>query len=130
MKRTALVTLSGAALSFLLASGGHWLIYSLVSGSHESYKDDYVEISIIHTLVVLPLMAMAVGAFVATLLPPNQWWTAGVSLLPLLAYLLYESEGAGAMVFLCLIYLSIGILAALLVCWWRRRKAPGRQQHV
>lgn len=130
MRRTAFVTSSGVILSFLLAGGGHWLTYSLVSGTYEIYKDDYVLISIIQMLVVLPLTSAAVGAVVGILLLNNQWLYGGVCLTPLVSYLLYESRPEGAVFMLCVIYLSIGILAAMLVSRWRKGKAIGRPQHV
>jgi cytochrome bd-type quinol oxidase subunit 1 len=128
MRREVLVIVSGAILSFLLASGGHWLVYRLVSGTHESYKDDLVEISIIQTLAILPLMSILVGAFVAALLPRKPWLAAGVCLLPLTVYLLYLAGPDGAMILLCLIYLSLSIMMALLVSWLRKRKEQGRRQ--
>jgi hypothetical protein len=72
MRREVLVIVSGAVLSLLLAGGGLRLVYWLVSGTYEIYKDDFVEIVIIETMVVLPLMSILVGAFVAIQLPRRQ----------------------------------------------------------
>ena len=130
MRRTVLVISSGAILSFLLASGGHWLIYSLVSGTHEAFKDDYIEISMIQILVVLPLASILCAGFVGILLLKRQGLYGGVCLLPLTVYLLYESRGAGAMVLLCLIYIGVGILTALLVSRQRNRKALSQPEHA
>ena len=115
MRRTALVTFLGAILSFVLAGGGHWLLYSLVSGTHETHKDDYIQISILQMLVILPSTSLLVGALVGSLLPYNQWRSAVVCLLPLIIYLSYQSRAEAVMVLLCLIYLGIGRLSALLV---------------
>jgi hypothetical protein len=52
-RKTFLVFVSAAILSFVLASAGHRITYSLLMGSYDSYKDDYVLISIIETLLVL-----------------------------------------------------------------------------
>lgn len=130
MRRTALVTSSGVILSFLLACGGHWLTYSLVSGTYEIYKDDYMLISLIQTFLVLPLTSALVGTLVGTLLLHIQWLYGGVCLAPLTLYLLYESRAEGAVFMLCVIYLSVSTLSAFLVSGWRNRKTIGQRQHV
>lgn len=126
MRRSFLVVSSGILISFLIADGGHWLTYALVSGKYGTYKDDYLIISIIQTLGVLPLTSIIVGAFTGLLLPQRQWFYAAAALAPLVLYLLYESRADGTVLMLCLTYLGIGVATAAAVSWWRNRKAHAR----
>ena len=128
MRRTAWVILSGAILSFLLNRGGNLLADWLVSGTHQNYKDDYVEIIILQTFLILPLTSFLVGTFVGILLPYHQWLFAGVCLLPFIIYMLYQA--GSETVLLGLVYLGICMLTALLVSWLRTRKALTYRQHV
>jgi hypothetical protein len=122
MRRLILVFVAAVIMSFLIAVGGHWITYSFLIGRYEIYKDAYVVISIIETLLVFPLASISTGVLVALLEPKRGWWLAGVSLLPLLGYWLYQMFAAEVLM-LCLIHESLTMISAFLISQWRRRPA-------
>jgi hypothetical protein len=76
--------------------------------------------------LILPATSLAVGIFTGLLEQQNRWWLAGVSLLPLMASMLYASFDGGVVILAC-IYLSLSLLSAWLVSLYReRRKARNR----
>jgi hypothetical protein len=114
MSKTKFRIIVAAAISFALDFGGNWITYSLLIGRGANNKDDFIKISLIEALLVLPLVSIFVGSLIGWLEERNRWWLAGVSLLPLVGYLLYDSF-EGQMLILCFIYLFLASSSALLI---------------
>jgi len=121
MSRTPLRVIVAAAMSFALDFGGNWITYSLLIGRGLNNKDDFIKISLIEMLVVVPLVSIFIGGLIGWLEERNQGWWAIVSLLPLLGYGFYDSPG-GPTLILCLIYLSFAFASALLGARLRRAR--------
>jgi hypothetical protein len=123
MTRTTLRIVGAAALSFALTLGGHWIARTFVVPRGGSEEDNFVAVSLIELLLVLPLVSIFIGALIGWFEERDRWWLAAVSLAPLLAYGLFDSF-AGPLLFLCLIYLILACASALLTASmkgrWRR----------
>ncbi len=104
-------------------------MYSLLIGRYATYKDAYVVISIIETLLVFPLASISTGVFVALFEPKRGWWLAGISLLPLLGYWLYEIF-AGEVVMLCLIHEALTMMSAFAISRSRRKALQVPKEQV
>jgi len=123
MTRTTLEIIGAAALSFALAMGGHWIAYTLV-GERGGNNKDFVAISLIQDLLVIPLVSVLIGILMGWFEERNKWWLAGVSMVPLLGYGLSYGSFDGVILILCLIYMSLASSSALLTaslksCWRR-----------
>jgi hypothetical protein len=119
-RKPFLVFLTAAILYVLIVVVGHRVTYSLLIGRYEIYKDAYVVISIIETVLLVPLASIAIGVFVAILEPERGWWLAGVSLLPLFGYQLYQMF-APPVFTLWFINETLTMISAFLVSRWRRK---------
>ena len=130
MRRTLVIFVSAAALSFSLAFIGHRVTYGLMIGRFQNYKDAAVVISVIETLVVFPLMSILVGIFVGWLEQERRWWLAGVSLAPFLGYFLIISAFDGRIFMLCTFYALLSLTAAFTISRWKRMAVSRRKQQI
>src|SRR6185503_7994028 len=119
-RKPFLVFVTAAILYVLIVVVGHRVTYSLLIGRYENYKDAYVVISIIETVLLIPLASISIGVFVAFLEPERGWWLAGVSLLPLFGYWLYQVF-APPVFTLWFINETLTMISAFLVSRWRRK---------
>ena len=94
MSRTTFRIIGAAAMSFALASGGHWIAYTLFAGRGGNNKDDFITIYLIELFLILPLVSVFIGILIGWFEERNHWWLAAVSLAPLLGYALYDSTAA------------------------------------
>jgi len=125
-RKPFLVFVTAAILYVLIVVVGHRVTYSLLIGRYENYKDAYVVISIIETVLLIPLASISIGVFVAFLEPERGWWLAGVSLLPLFGYWLYQMF-APPVFTLWFINETLTMISAFLVSRWRRRSVAANE---
>jgi uncharacterized membrane protein len=119
-RKTIRLFLVATATSFALIYGGHWLAYLYVHNKELNNKDEFINISLIDSLLLMPVISVVVGIFIGSLEQKNRWWVAGISLLPLLTSILYRSFDGGLLLLSC-IYLFLSLLSSWFVSWWRHR---------
>ena len=115
--------MAGVLLSFALTFGGSWLTWLLLVGNFSQNKEGLDRWMVLQSFVLIPGMAVVVGAFVSWLVPRASWWLGWISLLPLVVYgfIRGESRAEGLLSLACL---SLGALAAFLVSRFKHAQRP------
>jgi uncharacterized membrane protein len=116
-RKTIRLFLVATATSFALTYSGHWLAYLYVQNKGLNNKDEFINIYLIDSLLLMPVISVVVGIFIGSLEQKNRWWMAGISLLPLLTSILYRSFDGG-LLFLSCIYLFLSLLVSWFISWW------------
>jgi hypothetical protein len=125
-RKTFLLFLVATAASFLLLYGGHWVLVVLTKGRNLDAAGEYMSVFLYEVFLVLPAVSIVVGAFFGSLEQKGRWWMAGIALLPLQAFLLYQSFDR-ALLFLFCVYLILSLFSSWLVSLSREwRKAQNR----
>lgn len=123
-RKTLRLFLIATASSFVFIYGGHWLAYLYVHNKGLNNKDEWIDVILLEFLFILPAIAILDGIFIGSLEQKNRWWIAGVSLLPLMANMLFVSF-YGQTFFLASIYLFLSLLSSWLVSTYREKRKAG-----
>jgi len=120
-RRSIFLVLISSVASFALLYGGHWLAYLYVHNKGLNNKDELINVILIDFLFIMPVISIVMGVFVGSLEEKSRFWIAGVSLLPLLVFMLYGFFDGGQL-FLSCIYLFLSLISSWLVSLWRYRR--------
>jgi hypothetical protein len=120
-RKTSLLFLVATGTSFGLIYGGHYLAYLYVRSKSYNTVGELMTVGLIEIFLILPTTSIAVGVFIGLLELKSRFWMAGVSLLPLLVFMLYGSL-VGRQLFLACIYLFLSLITARLASWLAHRK--------
>jgi hypothetical protein len=113
-----LLFLVATAVSYLLLYGGHWLAYAWTKGKNLDVAGEYMTVFLYEIFLVLPVISIAVGAFIGAFEQKSRWWLSGIALLPLQIFLLYQLFNGRLILPFC-IYLFLSLLSSWLVSKYR-----------
>jgi peptidoglycan biosynthesis protein MviN/MurJ (putative lipid II flippase) len=109
VRRTLLVLSTCSILSYEMAFTGYRFVYSHFAGRRADDEVDFIVITAIGVCLVLPAVSVLVGIMASLLEQDNRWWLSGLSMAPLLLYLIYRAP-MGPVIILCLIYEALGLI--------------------
>jgi hypothetical protein len=126
VRRTLLVLSACSILGYEMAFTGYKLVYSHFAGRSADDEVDFIVITAIGVCLVLPAVSVSVGSLAALLEQEDRWWLSGLSMAPLLLYLIYRAP-LGPVVILCLVYEALGLVTGYGVMKLRHRYRALRQ---
>jgi hypothetical protein len=109
--RTVLLFIVSAGFSGALVLAGHQLTKHLFDVPGADDKAVYLSSLMFETLLLFPSIAIVIGAFVGLLEHRQRLWLAGMSLTPLLGYLVLESQSIIFAAF-SLVYVALSMASA------------------